>query len=64
MSFAGAVDVMNVVEGIVKRMWKDKRPKRTANLSRIAKITYDTAMRTYGSDKPDLRFSESRVRCL
>ncbi|MCC6649897.1 MAG: aspartate--tRNA ligase [Candidatus Eisenbacteria bacterium] len=54
MSFASEEDVFATVEGLFRSLWKEclgvevKAP--------FLRITYDEAMRTYGSDKPDLRF--------
>ncbi len=54
MSFVQREDVMAVVEGAVAAVWKrllDIEVPRPFPL-----VTYDEAMRDYGSDKPDLRF--------
>ncbi|MBP8136943.1 MAG: aspartate--tRNA ligase [Candidatus Eisenbacteria bacterium] len=54
MSFANEEDVFATVEGLFTTLWKEclgvdvKAP--------FLRMTYDEAMRTYGSDKPDLRF--------
>jgi aspartyl-tRNA synthetase len=53
MSFAGAEDVMKLVEDLVHSLWKSKL---SVTLPRpFKRITYHQAMATYGSDKPDLR---------
>lgn len=54
MSFVDEQDIFAVMEGMVKHVWK-----RTLNQNisiPFKHITYDEAMKTYGSDKPDLRF--------
>jgi len=62
MSFAGANDVMTVVEALIKRVWQDRRSGFLENLRfPFKRLSYDTAISTYGSDKPDLRFDHSRV---
>jgi aspartyl-tRNA synthetase len=54
MSFATGEDVMVVIEGIIRRLWSSLMPteKLPENFRRI---TYNEAMSTYGSDKPDTR---------
>jgi len=53
MSFAKGEQVMEVIEGLVVRLWKEllgwevQRP--------VQRMTYQHAMAKYGSDKPDLR---------
>ncbi len=55
MSFVTAEDVYKLVEGMMKKIFKDaigydlKTP--------FQRIAYDDAMDLYGSDKPDLRFA-------
>ena len=54
MSFVSEDDVMNIAEGLVKHLYKQflgidiKLP--------LQRMSYDEAMRRFGSDKPDLRF--------
>ncbi|MBU0758729.1 MAG: aspartate--tRNA ligase [Nanoarchaeota archaeon] len=54
MSFVEREDVFEVVEGLMKAMWKEvigvelKTP--------FVKLSYSDAIEKYGSDKPDLRF--------
>jgi len=54
MSFASEEDVFGAVEGLFTTLWKEclgvEVPKP------FPRITYDEAMRRYGSDKPDVRF--------
>ena len=62
MSFAGANDVMTVMEALVKQIWEDRRGELSENLKfPLRRLSYDTAISTYGNDKPDLRFDHSRV---
>jgi len=54
MSFVDETDVMSAMEGMLKELLRDifsleiKTP--------FPRLTYDDAMKYYGSDKPDLRF--------
>lgn len=53
MSFVNQEDIIKVVEGVLKKVWKEvlgidiKIP--------FPRMTYDEAMKKYGNDKPDLR---------
>ncbi len=55
MSFADENDIMGIAEGLVQKVYKDvldidiKVP--------FDRMTYDEAMRRFGSDKPDTRFA-------
>jgi aspartyl-tRNA synthetase len=54
MSFVSRDDVLKVTEGLMGYVFK-----KTLGLSlppQFRRLTYDEAMETYGSDKPDLRF--------
>jgi aspartyl-tRNA synthetase len=54
MSFVDAIDVQNIVEGVVKSAFK-----KGAGIDikiPFPRITFHDAMEKYGSDKPDLRF--------
>lgn len=54
MSFVNQEDVMNLAEKMIKKAFKD-----VINVDlpeNIPHMTYDEAMRLYGSDKPDTRF--------
>jgi aspartyl-tRNA synthetase len=53
MSFVTQEDVMATMEGLICHMFKEADVHLTAPFPRM---TYDHAMRTYGSDKPDIRF--------
>ena len=53
MSFVTQEDILNTFEGLTKHLFK-----KTLNveLPDFPRMTYDEAMRLYGSDKPDVRF--------
>jgi aspartyl-tRNA synthetase len=53
MSFVTQEDVMATMEGLICHMFNVAGVHLTAPFPRM---TYDHAMRTYGSDKPDVRF--------
>jgi len=53
MSFAEQEDVLEVFEGLAKNLLKDI----TGNeFEKFPRMTFDEAMKTYGNDKPDIRF--------
>ncbi|MUL63305.1 aspartate--tRNA ligase [Mycobacterium sp. CBMA 234] len=60
MSFVGADDVMGVAEEVLAALWKLIGVDLPSPLPRIS---YDDAMRRFGSDKPDLRFAVELVEC-
>ncbi len=53
MSFVTQEDVFEIVEGMFKEIWKGIKNMDLAIPFR--RMTYDEAMETFGSDKPDLR---------
>ncbi len=54
MSFVEQEDILNMFEGLVKRIFKDvKNIDYTATIERM---TWESAMWQYGNDKPDIRF--------
>ncbi len=59
MSFVEEQDVINIAEGLMKKVYKDalgidiKTP--------FDKLSYEEAMRRFGSDKPDIRFDMELV---
>jgi aspartyl-tRNA synthetase len=54
MCFVQQEDILNMFEGLVKRIFKDvKNIDYTETLQRM---TWEEAMWTYGNDKPDIRF--------
>ena len=53
MAFVEQEDILNVFENLTKYLLKEVKGFEIENFPRI---TYDDAMRTYGNDKPDIRF--------
>jgi aspartyl-tRNA synthetase len=53
MSFIDVADVTGVIEGLLRKLWKDILD---VEIPAIPHMTYDDAMTNYGSDRPDLRF--------
>jgi aspartyl-tRNA synthetase len=54
MSFVGREDVLSMTEGLMAHVFK-----KTLNVDlppQFKRLSYDEAMETYGTDKPDLRF--------
>lgn len=60
MSFVNADDVMGVAEEVLAALWKLIDVDLPLPLPRIS---YEEAMRRFGSDKPDLRFAVELVEC-
>jgi len=54
MSFVEEEDIFTIMEGLIKHVWKQTLGEDIT--TPFPRMTYDEAMRTYGSDKPDLRF--------
>ena len=59
MSFVGQEDVLNTFEGLAKYLFKEI--KGLSFDGSFPRITYDDAIKYYGSDKPDLRFGMKLV---
>ena len=53
MSFVEQEDILNMFEGLTKHLLK---AIKGINLNTFPRITYEEAMKLYGSDKPDIRF--------
>ena len=53
MAFVEQEDILNVFEGLTRHLLKEIKGVEVAEFPRI---TYDYAMKTYGNDKPDIRF--------
>lgn len=53
MSFVDCDGIMNMTEGFIKRVMKETLGE---NIGDIPRMTFDEAMNSYGSDKPDTRF--------
>ena len=60
MSFVDQDDVIALAEDILANVWKTAGYEISTPIPRI---TYDEAMRRFGSDKPDLRFDIELVEC-
>ena len=54
MSFVSEDDVFTAVEGLFAAMWQETLGVKLA--TPFPRITYDESMKTYGTDKPDLRY--------
>ncbi|OMC02664.1 aspartate--tRNA ligase [Mycobacterium sp. NS-7484] len=60
LSFVDADDVMGIAEQVLKAVWSTIGYDLPLPLPRIS---YDEAMRRFGSDKPDLRFGVELIEC-
>ena len=54
MAFVEQEDILNVFEGLTRHLLKEIKG---IEVDKFPRITYDYAMRTYGNDKPDIRFA-------
>ena len=46
-------DILNMFEGLTRHLLKEIKG---IEVDKFPRITYDYAMKTYGNDKPDIRF--------
>jgi aspartyl-tRNA synthetase len=53
MSFIEQEDILNMFEGLTRHLLKEVK---RVELNEFPRMTYDTAIKLYGSDKPDIRF--------
>ncbi|MBM3436876.1 MAG: aspartate--tRNA ligase, partial [Bacteroidetes bacterium] len=53
MSFITQDDILNTFEGLARHLFKEVKD---IGLDEFPRMTFDDAMKNYGSDKPDLRF--------
>jgi len=53
MAFVEQEDILNTFEGLTKHLLKEIKG---VGVEKFPRITYDYAMKTYGNDKPDIRF--------
>jgi aspartyl-tRNA synthetase len=53
MAFVTQEDILNTFEGLAKHLFKSVL---NLNIEDFPRMSYDEAMRLYGSDKPDIRF--------
>ena len=58
MSFVEQEDILNMFEGLTRHLLKEVKG---VELNEFPRMTYDTAMKLYGSDKPDIRFDMAFV---
>ncbi|UAY51728.1 aspartate--tRNA ligase [Ferruginibacter albus] len=54
MSFVEQEDILNMFEGLIKRIFKDV--KNIDYTEKVERMTWEDAMWNYGNDKPDIRF--------
>ncbi|HRK74091.1 MAG TPA: aspartate--tRNA ligase, partial [Rhodothermales bacterium] len=54
MTFATEASVQRIIEGLMVKVWQEL--KGVTLQTPFRRMTYDAAIRTYGVDKPDLRF--------
>jgi aspartyl-tRNA synthetase len=53
MAFVEQEDILNQFEGLTRHLLKEVKG---VEIDKFPRITYDYAMKTYGNDKPDIRF--------
>jgi len=53
MAFVEQEDVLDAFEGLVRHLLKEIKG---VDFAKFPRMSYDEAMKTYGSDKPDIRF--------
>ena len=53
MSFITQEDILNTFEGLVRHLFKTVKG---IDIPSVPRMTYEEAMKNYGSDKPDIRF--------
>lgn len=53
MAFVEQEDILNMFEGLTRHLLREIKG---IEVDKFPRITYDYAMRTYGNDKPDIRF--------
>ena len=53
MAFVEQEDILNTFEGLVRHLLKEIKG---VEIDDFPRMTYEEAMRTYGNDKPDIRF--------
>lgn len=59
MSFVAQEDILNMFEGLVKRIFKDV--KNIDYAEPVSRMTWNDAMLRFGNDKPDIRFGMELV---
>ena len=53
MAFVDQEDILNTFEGLVRHLLKEIKG---IDIAEFPRMSYDEAIRTYGNDKPDIRF--------
>ena len=53
MAFVEQEDILNIFEGLTRHLLKEIKG---IEVDKFPRMTYDYAMKTYGNDKPDIRF--------
>ena len=53
MAFVEQEDILNIFEGLTRHLLKQLKG---IEVDKFPRMTYDHAMKTYGNDKPDIRF--------
>ncbi|AHM60959.1 aspartyl-tRNA ligase [Flammeovirgaceae bacterium 311] len=53
MAFVTQEDILNTFEGLIRHLFQTVKG---IDIGEVPRMTYDEAMRRFGSDKPDLRF--------
>ena len=53
MAFVEQEDILNVFEGLIRNLLKEIKG---VEVEKFPRITYEYAIKTYGNDKPDIRF--------
>lgn len=53
MAFVTQEDILNTFEGLIRHLFQTVKG---IDIGKMPRMTYDEAMRRYGSDKPDIRF--------
>ncbi len=53
MAFVEQEDILNVFEGLTRHLLKEVNG---VEIDKFPRMTFDEAMKTYGNDKPDIRF--------
>ena len=53
MAFVEQEDILNVFEGLTRHLLKELK---SIEVDKFPRMTYEHAMKTYGNDKPDIRF--------
>ncbi len=53
MAFVEQEDILNTFEGLVRHLLREIKG---VEIDQFPRMTYEEAMRTYGNDKPDIRF--------